>query len=146
MEAHTWPGHAPGVLRLPSGRRVRGRSWLEEPVYPPSFSVVLAGRARATDWTTRWVAWPDFWLPRDPEALRTALEEALWRADAERVEVTCRGGIGRTGTALACLAVLDGVPRGEAVAFVRRGYHPNAAETPWQRRFVRRFAADLDAR
>jgi protein-tyrosine phosphatase len=55
------------------------------------------------------------------------------------VEVACGGGLGRTGTALACLAVLDGVPAGEAVAYVREHYHPRAVETPWQRRFVRRF-------
>jgi protein-tyrosine phosphatase len=55
---------------------------------------------------------------------------------SERVEVGCAGGRGRTGTALACIAVLDGVPPGEAVAYVRRNYHPGAVEAPWQRRFV----------
>jgi protein-tyrosine phosphatase len=55
------------------------------------------------------------------------------------VELACGGGVGRTGTALACLAVLDGVPADEAVDYVRRHYHPSAVETPWQRRFVRRF-------
>jgi protein-tyrosine phosphatase len=55
------------------------------------------------------------------------------RAAYERVEVACSGGLGRTGTALACLAVLDGVPAGDAVAFVRGQYHPRAVETPWQR-------------
>ncbi len=32
--------------------------------------------------------------------------------------------MGRTGTALACLAVLDGVPADEAVAFVRAKLPP----------------------
>ena len=65
---------------------------------------------------------------------------AAWaRADAARVEIACAGGRGRTGTALACLAVLDGVPAGEAVDFVRRNYDPRAVETPWQKRYVRRF-------
>lgn len=45
----------------------------------------------------------------------------------------------RTGTALALLAVLDGVPPGEAVGYVRRRYARHAVETPWQRRFVTRF-------
>ena len=45
-------------------------------------------------------------------------------------------GYGRTGTALACLAVLDGVPCEEAVADVRAHYAARAVETPWQRRFV----------
>jgi protein-tyrosine phosphatase len=67
------------------------------------------------------------------------LTEAWERADEERVEIACRGGTGRTGTALACLAVLDGVPAEDAVAFVRRHYRPRAVETRWQRRFVLRF-------
>jgi protein-tyrosine phosphatase len=60
---------------------------------------------------------------------------------AERVEVACDGGRGRTGTALACIAVLDGVSPGRAVAFVREGYDRRAVETPWQRRYVHRFSA-----
>jgi protein-tyrosine phosphatase len=56
------------------------------------------------------------------------------------VEVACGGGRGRTGTALACLAVLDGVPAHEAVGYVRAHYDARAVETPWQRRYVRRFA------
>jgi protein-tyrosine phosphatase len=54
------------------------------------------------------------------------------------VEVACRGGVGRTGTALAALAVLDGLSPGEAVRWVRREYHPRAVETPWQRWWLRR--------
>lgn len=40
---------------------------------------------------------------------------------------------------LACLAVLEGVPGQDAVAYVRRHYHPRAVEFPWQQRYVRRF-------
>jgi hypothetical protein len=35
--------------------------------------------------------------------------------------------------------VLDGVPPAEAVSYVRSRYDPHAVETPWQRRYVRRF-------
>ena len=66
--------------------------------------------------------------------------ESWHRAVTERVEIACGGGRGRTGTALACLAVLDGVPAAHAVAWVRRSYDPRAVETPWQRRWVIRFA------
>ena len=83
--------------------------------------------------------WPDFWLPRDAAELRAALLEVLDRAADERVEVACGGGTGRTGTALACLVVLDGLPADQAVGYVRDRYHPRAVETPWQRRFVTRF-------
>ncbi len=58
---------------------------------------------------------------------------------AERVEIACPGGRGRTGTALACLAVLEGLPGREAIAYVRRHYEPRAVETLWQRRFVTNF-------
>jgi protein-tyrosine phosphatase len=137
-----WEDGAPGVLRLPSGRLVRGRG-LRDPLpsgHPPTFGVYLLGRQPdEVGWETRWVRWPDFLLPVDPEQAREVLREAWRRAADERVEIACGGGRGRTGTALACLAVLDGVPPGEAVGYVRRHYHPRAVETPWQRRFVRSF-------
>ena len=53
------------------------------------------------------------------------------------MEVACRGGIGRTGTALAALAILDGLTPPEALAWVRDAYHHRAVETPWQRRWLR---------
>jgi protein-tyrosine phosphatase len=45
-----------------------------------------------------------------------ALREAHEGSATERVEVACGGGVGRTGTALAVIAALAGVPAGEAVA------------------------------
>jgi protein-tyrosine phosphatase len=71
-----------------------------------------------------------------------ALAEVWQRGVAERVEIACAGGRGRTGTALACLAILDGVPGTEAVAFVREHYNPHAVETPGQRRYVAQWSAD----
>ncbi|MFD9908918.1 protein phosphatase [Streptomyces sp. NPDC059063] len=141
----TWgPGDA-GVLRLPSGRLVRGRG-LRRPLPEgpePAFAVYLLGKpAPAVDWEARWLRWPDFRLPSDREQTRQALAEAWARAAVERVEIACGGGVGRTGTALACLAVIDGVPPGRAVAYVREHYHRRAVETPWQRRFVRDFRVD----
>ncbi len=59
----------------------------------------------------------------------------------ERIEIACDGGHGRTGTALACIGILDGVPAGKAVEIVRQRCSPRAAETPWQRRYVARFDA-----
>jgi protein-tyrosine phosphatase len=90
-------------------------------------------------WPTRWVRWPDWWLPADDLDAHRAVVDLWRRAADERVEVACGGGQGRTGTVLACLAVLDGVPAGDAVAWVRRRYRARAVETPWQRRYVRRF-------
>jgi hypothetical protein len=41
---------------------------------------------------------------------------------------------------LAALAVLDGMPPGDAVDWVRRSYDANAVETPWQQWWVRRVS------
>jgi protein-tyrosine phosphatase len=137
-----WDPAAPGVLTLPSGRRVRGRG-RGAPLPPgplPEFGVYLLGRRpEPVPWDERWVRWPDFRTPADPADLRAALLQVWERAVDERVELACHGGTGRTGTALACLAVLDGVPATEAVAFVRANYRPRAVETPGQRRLVAGF-------
>lgn len=138
-----WLSPTPGVLRLPSGRLVRGRG-LRRPLPDgpvPTFALYLLGKEPPTvEWEARWLRWPDFGLPADPVAARAAFEEALTRAESERVEVACAGGQGRTGTALACLAILDGVPSKEAVDYIRTNYSPRAVETPWQRRFVAKFS------
>lgn len=137
---NTWESGAPGVLPLPSGKLVRGRG-LRHPMPPgphPQFALHLRGRRPPeAEWESRWVRWPDFWLPVDRQDFAAALRELLARAEAERVEVACGGGFGRTGTALACLAVLDGVPREQAITYVRAHYARRAVETPWQHRFVR---------
>jgi protein-tyrosine phosphatase len=103
---------------------------------------LLGKRPSDTPWETRWLRWPDFWLPRNRALAKRILREAWDRAADERVEIACGSGRGRTGTALACLAVIDGVPADQAVAYVRRHYDPHAVETPWQRRYVERFIAE----
>lgn len=141
-QGQSWDAASDGVLRLPSGRLVRGRGLRHAAVSgaPPEFGLYLQGRPPPpVDWSSRWLRWPDWWLPVDQDDAREALLD-LWRqAENRRVEVACSGGQGRTGTALVCLAVIDGIPPGDAVEYVRRHYHPRAVETSWQRRYVRRF-------
>lgn len=137
-----WEPRTPGVLRLPSGCLVRGRGLRYRPpegVFPEFGLYLQGGPAPPMDWSSRWVRWPDMWLPVDRNDARVALIELRRRAESERVEVACTGGQGRTGAALACLAILDGVPAAGAVRFVRKHYNPRAVETPWQRRYVRQF-------
>src|ERR1700759_5091950 len=129
MPPAIWAPTDPGVLRLPSGRLIRGRG-LRDPMpsgHPPTFGVYLLGGAPPEfGWESRWIKWPDFRLPADAAYAGRILTEAWRRSEGERVEIACHGGRGRTGTALACVAVLDGVPAADAVAFVREHYHPRA--------------------
>ncbi|MFJ6988397.1 MULTISPECIES: protein phosphatase [unclassified Streptomyces] len=140
----TWPPGTPGLLRLPSGRAVRGRGLRYGDVAGevPAYGVCLTGRRpEERAWESVWVPWRDFWLPGDPEAARAVLRGAYERAAVERVEICCGGGVGRTGTALSVLCVFDGLEPREAVRWVRAHYHRRAVEVPWQRRFVRQVHA-----
>jgi hypothetical protein len=125
-----------GLVTLPSGVRVRGRR-VSAVVSPADFALLLAD-GPTPEWAHRRIRWPDFGVPSDRDDALDALAEGLRRAHAgERVEVACAGGVGRTGTALAALAIMDGLPRAEALSWVRTNYHPRAIETPLQRRWLR---------
>lgn len=125
-----------GLMALPRGARVRGRR-LADAGESADFTLVLAD-GPLPEGLYRRIRWPDFWIPLDRADALDALREAHRRASAgEQVEVACRGGTGRTGTALAALAVLDGLPHREAVRWVREHYSPRAVETPWQARWLR---------
>lgn len=135
----TWAADDAGVVCLPDGRLIRGtgvrRSRGQVPA--PKFAVYLLGRdPRVTDWPSRWVRWPDFRLPTSTEDAVDALRQAHELAASERVEIACGGGIGRTGTALAVLAVMSGIPADEAVEWVRANYHPRAVDTGRQRAWI----------
>jgi protein-tyrosine phosphatase len=126
-------------MELPSGRLVRGRGLRYGPAAEPfpTYGVYLLGHEPPdVPWETHWVKWPDFRLPTDRAQALAVFREALERTATGRVEFACGGGRGRTGTALACLAVLDGVPADRAVEYVRRHYDKRAVETPWQKRYV----------
>jgi hypothetical protein len=139
-----WQLGAPGVIKLPSGRRIRGRGLRNGlPAGPvPTLTVHLtASRPTEPSWECRWIKWWDFWLPADPDdALRT-LRSAHARAPDERVEIACGGGVGRTGTGLAAMCVFEGMEPAAAVGWARQHYHPRAVEVPWQRRFLRHVRA-----
>lgn len=134
-----WDLDEAGVIELPGGRRVRGRGLKTVPEIEPEFGAYLTWTNPRPPWPHRWVRWPDFGLPVRSEQARLTLVEAWERAGTELVEVACGGGRGRTGTALAALAMLDGLDRDAAIAWVRSGYDPMAVETPWQRWWLGRW-------
>lgn len=90
-------------------------------------------------WSHDHLDWPDFGVPQEQEILR-ALRALHDRArHGQNVEIGCIGGHGRTGTAVACLAVLAGQENAESVGWVRASYCPQAVETTAQEAFVRSF-------
>lgn len=92
-------------------------------------------------WTSDWIDWPDFGTPRDDQLAAASIEHAYLLAQAgQRVEVACTGGTGRTGTVIACMAILAGYPAADAVVWTRRHYRLRAVETPGQRRWIHWFA------
>jgi hypothetical protein len=144
-----------GAIALPDGTLVRGRGRREPfPAGPlPDFGLYLGhppdrprrGLVRPApwrpDWLADWIDWPDFRTPRDADAAAAKIVEAYRRAHSgERVEVACTGGTGRTGTVIACMAVLAGHPAEDAVAWTRTHYRLRAVETPGKRRWISWFA------
>lgn len=96
---------------------------------------------------------PDAWQPRvrrfpmpdgSPPASVEEMDRILEAIDADRrttsVAVACMGGVGRTGTVVACALVANGLDPEAAIAEVRRVRHPEAVETAAQEAFVRAFA------
>jgi Swiss Army Knife protein, DSP-PTPase phosphatase domain len=125
---------------LPDGTQLTAASF--DPVAPysrasdPDYGLYLDPRWQPP-WDHGHIDWPDFGVPAHPEAVAEALTTVLERArSGQDIEVGCLGGHGRTGTALACLAVLTGHPALDAVAWVRSNYCTKAVETPEQEAFI----------
>jgi hypothetical protein len=130
-------------VRFADDTTVTGVTFLVDEPYlredPPGFGLYFDERW-APPWPHEHLDWPDFGVPEDLDALRRALTDVLERArTGASVEVGCLGGHGRTGTALACLAVLAGTSATDAVAWVRAHYCGQAIETDEQEELVATF-------
>ena len=100
----------------------------------------------APTWDAELIDWPDFGLPADGPRAVEQITSAFDRArDGERLEIGCIGGLGRTGTVLACMAILSGVAADEAVKWVRSTYDSRAVETPEQEQWVLWFGQFIQA-
>ncbi len=130
-------------VELPDGTTIWACSFPVEGYDRPSapdFGLYLDPRWQPP-WPHAHVDWPDFGLPADDGAMLAAIKDLIDRARrGQRVEVACLGGHGRTGTALACMAALVGVPK-DPVEWIRKVYCEHAVETDEQAAYVRRFAA-----
>ena len=154
-----------GATQLPDGTLVRGRALRDRiPKNPlPEYGLYLVSRPGQQpgttsprhprwsrlrrrrrfepSWEADWILWPDFRTPADPQQAARAIVKAFRRAQAGgRVEVACGGGNGRTGTVLACMAILAGLPATQAVGWVRANYRTRAVETRRQRAWIEWFA------
>jgi hypothetical protein len=84
-----------------------------------------------------------------PEDFQTAYEQisesfARVKRDPDFVlEAGCIGGHGRTGTILACWAVLDGMTAKDAIDYIRKNYCHDTIETITQEWWVEWFEAKL---
>ena len=88
---------------------------------------------------------PDGQPPGSLAEMRAILDEIREGRASGNVAVACMGGVGRTGTVAACALVESGMTPDEAIATVRAVRHPTAVETAEQERFVRSFAAWIQA-
>lgn len=77
------------------------------------------------------------------DAILMSVSEARTAADAA---VACMGGVGRTGTVVACALVAAGWEADAAIARVREVRHPMAVETQAQEQFVRTYSRERRAR
>ena len=132
-------------VRFADGTTVMGVRFLGDDPYvrddTPDFGLYL-DENWAPPWPYEFFDWPDFGVPDDLDALRRVLTDLLDRArKGDRVEVGCFGGHGRTGTALACLAVLTGTPANDALAWVRTNYCYKAVETDVQEQLAATFSS-----
>lgn len=139
-----WSLDLPGVVELPDGRRIRGCGRERGQAPQPDLGVFLHGRYPGErDWDVVWIRWPDFRLPANTDHALVQLRHVHHRALAERVELSCGAGIGRTGTAIGVLAMLSGVPADQVIGWVRSHYHRKAVETRAQRRWLAQVARRL---
>jgi protein-tyrosine phosphatase len=88
---------------------------------------------------------PDGRAPASTAEMNVILREIREGRARGDVAVACMGGVGRTGTVAACALVEGGMTPEEAIATVRAVRHPTAVETAEQERFVRSFAAGVQA-
>jgi hypothetical protein len=127
---------------LPDGTRIRACSLADRQESDPerSFGLYMDEQWHPT-WPAAVISWADYGLPFDSEEAASQIEAAFSRARrGEVVEIGCVGGLGRTGTVLACLAVLAGVAPADAVPWVRRNYDVRAVETADQEKWVLWFS------
>jgi protein-tyrosine phosphatase len=136
--------HTEQPVTFPDGTVVLASGWLSRAAgqWRPSYGLYLDPSWAPVDWPHVMLDWPDFGVPTSTDAAVDEIRGAFSRArQGEAVEVACVGGHGRTGTVLACMAILAGVPVDQAVAWVRKVYCARAVQEPAQQYWIEQRAA-----
>lgn len=81
------------------------------------------------------IAWPDYDIPALPPVFWHDLGRVLIHHN-KSISILCAGGHGRTGTALAILAVIMGIHKEDPVLWVRKRYCDSAVESDAQLKYV----------
>ena len=126
------------LIALPDGTKVRGSAVDRQTdrTIERDFGLYCYPRW-SPEWPHELIDWPDFGVPVDPERAAEQIIRAFEKAKRGlKVETGCWGGRGRTGTVLACWAILAGIKTEEAVAWIRKNYWDEAVETPEQERWI----------
>ena len=131
-------------VTLPGGTVVQATGLSRPDNDPPPDYGFYVDDAWTAEWPHEIVDWPDYGIPDDEPGVFSLIESLWERAQrGEMVEIGCAAGVGRTGTVLACLAVLAGVPGDDAVRWVRANFRGAAVETREQQEMIGRFAAAM---
>lgn len=86
---------------------------------------------------------PDQKIPSDPAEFRDEIKELVRQLElGKRIVIHCKGGLGRTGVAAACIAVAasNGDISGEEAIRLVRDARPGAIENALQEEYVRSFS------
>lgn len=137
--------HTEDQVVFPDGTRVLASGWLQRgpDEAAPDFGLYCDPQWHQTGPAVL-LDWPDFGVPADRDVADREIRAAFALARAgRRVEVACIGGHGRTGTVLACMAILAGVAPSDAVSWVRAAYCSRAVQEPSQQYWIDRFAERL---
>lgn len=134
-------------VTFPDGTVIHGSSMIDRKDDDPDIPDI--GAYFASSWQPAglayWVPWADYGLPQvSDKTLGIIINDLLKRAKAgERVEIGCMGGHGRTGTMMAIMATLCGVPVDDAQKWVHDNYCKEAIEGEKQVWFIKAFYAGM---
>jgi hypothetical protein len=133
--------HRATPVWLPDGTRILASGYFDrtsgEEV--PDFGLYAYEGWQPT-WLAAFIDWVDFGLPVDTPLASRLIVETFDRArSGQLVEVGCHAGNGRTGSIIACMAILAGEIANEAVEWTRSHYCLHAIDTSEQERWVEAF-------